>query len=267
MTFRANMNYSEILFSELGDLSIFNIEKSEIEIISDDLFVVKKTQWDYIDALNFQMKCVEVVQNHNNIKIFIFTSHPNCFTLGKGLQRSMIEEGGLVAYDDSIDHGISIPLHNIKRGGGITFHQPGQVVFYPIVNINFYKVKVFDFIDLILETTKETIEKNWTVNNLDTKNPLLGLWHNDDKIGSVGLHIKRFVTCHGLALNLWKDPIMWQEIMKIHPCGLDPIRYKSVEDISEDSSREDVEVKRDLFIKQFRESLYEKMLTSKNSVA
>ena len=258
------MNYSEILFLELGDLFVYNINKSEIKLVDSDVFIVNKPNWDYIDALNFQMKCVEVVQKYNNIKVFIFTSHPNCFTLGKGLQRSMIEEGGLVAYDINVNHGLSIPLHKIKRGGGITFHQPGQVVFYPIVSINYHRIKVFDFIDMILETTKETIENNWSVKGLDTKNPLLGLWFKDSKLASIGLHIKKFVTCHGLALNLWKDPVMWQEIQKVHPCGLEPIRYKSIEDIAAVNLNEDVEATREVFVKEFQESLYEKMLINKN---
>ncbi|OUR95427.1 lipoyl(octanoyl) transferase [Halobacteriovorax marinus] len=249
------MHSYEDFILELGDLELFQIDSTHISMPKENLFIVSKTNWDYLVALDFQMKCVEIVQKFTYIKVFIFTSHPNCFTVGKGLQRSMVEEAGLVEFDESNKNEISIPIHKIKRGGGITFHQPGQVVFYPIIHLNHQKLKVFDFIELILRATKTTLENLWNLEHIDIDNSLLGLWIREKKLASIGLHLKRFVTCHGMALNLWKDPTMWQEIMKVHPCGLSPTTYNSIQDKTKNTSSLEVENKREQFVEGFLQCL------------
>ena len=113
----------------------FHLRNEDFEIISNDVAIVRKWNWDYLEALTFQEIANEFVYQNPNHTIIIFCSHPSCFTIGRGLQRSSIETHSLKEHNPGLNEKISIPIHEIKRGGGITFHHPEQIVIYPIVNL------------------------------------------------------------------------------------------------------------------------------------
>lgn len=227
------------------------LDLSQLDNPIENIFVLRKWNWDYFEAQNFQLECVDYVYKNPQVTIIIICSHPHCFTLGRGLQKvketTQIE---LVDFDPS--YPLSYPLYQIKRGGGLTFHYPGQFVLYPIMNLTTHKKAVYDVMVKIMEVTKDLIEKQFDLQSLVIKRDLLGLWFEDAiiqvKIASIGLAVTRYNTYHGLALNFFNDSEMFKELGHLHPCGLPGIIYKDLEHLK---SQKISLQKRDLFADEF----------------
>lgn len=192
--------------------------------LHESVAIVKKWNWDYEDSLVFQKKAQLFIQENRDLKIYIFCNHPHCFTLGRGNERGNDE---LIKFDESISSSLNFKIHNIHRGGGITFHYPGQWIFYPIVDIN-QKQTLDDLMCWMLKSTKEVLT-DLGVDNIITAKKLMGVWKDKKKLASIGLGLNRFVTEHGLALNLIHDPKMFDELVKINPCGMDSQTYISAD--------------------------------------
>ena len=212
-----------------------HIRAEDFEIISDDVAIVKKWNWDYLEALAFQEIANEFVYQNPTCSIIIFCSHPACFTIGRGLQRSSIETHSLKEHHPSLNEKISIPIHEIKRGGGITFHHPEQIVIYPIVNLTKKKLKVYDLINAIQALIVDALVKEFKLEGLDYCRELLGLWKDEFKLASVGLQVRRFVTFHGVALNLMPNSEINEHLKFTFPCGLPGSIYSSISEVVNDS--------------------------------
>lgn len=207
------------------------IDLSLFERRAENIYVLKKWNWDYVEAENFQNLCVDYVRSNPMVCLLIVCSHPHSFTLGRGLQKTKEGEAPLVDFDPSLS--LPFPLYQIKRGGGLTFHYPGQFVFYPIMNLTHYKLGVFDLMLTILSLTQKTIEQQFGMSGLQVRRELLGLWFENDfskaKLASIGLAANRFISYHGLALNFFDDEQMFQALESVHPCGLPGNIYRSLE--------------------------------------
>lgn len=197
-----------------------------------NIYVLKKWNWDYREAEEFQLKCVDYVYQNPHISIFIICSHPSCFTIGRGLQK-IKETTKQVLIDYNHETVLPYPLHSIKRGGGITFHYEGQFVLYPILSLTHHKLAVHDLMISIMEITKILIEKQYGLNGLNINKDLLGLWFENifakAKVASIGLAVKRFITYHGMAFNYFSDDKMFDSLKAIYPCGLPGDIYRDLE--------------------------------------
>jgi len=209
------------------DLSLF-------EQPFENIYVLKKWNWEYAEAEQLQKDCVEFVRLNPKSCFLIFCSHPHCFTLGRGLQKIKDESITLVDFDQSMT--LPFPLHHINRGGGLTFHYPGQIVFYPIMNLTTHNMGVFDLMLKILALVQSELETKFGMNGLSVKRDLLGLWYENDfskaKVASIGLAATRFISYHGLALNFYNDERMFKVLETLHPCGLPGDFYRSIETLS-----------------------------------
>ena len=195
----------------------------------NNCLIIKKFNWDYLDCLKYQEILVELVYKteYQDCSIFIFTNHPSCLTLGRGLQRRQGDAIDLVDFNPDLISKIELPVFNIKRGGGITFHHPGQIVIYPIINLSFNKMKVYTMMNNLLSTISSVFRQQG-ITGLDYCRDLLGMWFGDKKIASIGVQVRRFVSFHGVAVNL-KDDIEIQKVMNfIFPCGLPGNWYSSI---------------------------------------
>ncbi|RPJ78178.1 MAG: hypothetical protein EHM20_04545 [Alphaproteobacteria bacterium] len=239
------------------DLTLFDNPK-------ENIFVFKKWNWDYLEAEKFQLECMDYVHKNPHISILIICSHPHCFTLGRGLQKiketTKIE---LIDFDPATTP--PYPLHQIKRGGGLTFHYPGQFVFYPIINLTAHKKAVYDLMLKIMDITKSLLEKQFGLNGLEIRRDLLGLWFQNEfseaKIASIGLAVSRFNTYHGLALNFFSDKEMFEALGLLHPCGLPGDIYRDIELLlCKGLSNLD----RETFTKEFLESFYDYLIIDKH---
>lgn len=144
--------------------------------------------------------------------VVLFLEHPAVFTMGRrgGCDNLKVSPSFLA------DSGIG--LHHIERGGDITFHGPGQLVLYPIVNLKASGVGVLDFVERLEEVMIRTAAAWGIEAGRDSRNR--GVWVGGRKLGSIGIAVRRGVAFHGMALNvdLPLEPFSW-----INPCGLEGI--------------------------------------------
>ncbi len=226
-------------------------------------YVQKSDHWDYSTVEAYLLSCTEFVRLNPEYVLLIFCQHPHAYTVGKGLQRLSSEsQFNLVDFDPTCE--LDYPLYQLKRGGGLTFHYPGQMVFYPILSLTHQKLNVHDFMLEILELTKKILENKFAFKNLHVNKELLGLWHDhQSKLASIGLAITRFVTYHGLALNFLNDDEMFQSIKSVHPCGLPGNVYTSVEKLSScHLTSDDLDEFIKLFQKEFLHLIMDKQISS-----
>ena len=134
----------------------------------------------------------------------ILVEHPAVYTLGKNASKEHILKK---------KEGISII--QTDRGGNITFHGPGQLVGYPILDLNFYKRSITWYMRE-LEQLMIDVLKEYGIEG-STKKGLTGTWVKDHKIAALGVRISRWVTMHGFSLNISPDLSYYQDII---PCGI-----------------------------------------------
>jgi lipoyl(octanoyl) transferase len=139
----------------------------------------------------------------------IFVEHPHVVTLGRN---SKI--GNLLASPEVLQ-ATGIALHETNRGGDVTYHGPGQLVGYPILDLTGYKRDVRWYVCAIEKAIIGTLaEYGLHGEHIDG---LTGVWVNGAKIAAIGVHISRWITSHGFALNIDTDLTYFQYIV---PCGL-----------------------------------------------
>ncbi len=188
---------------------------------------VKKNQWllielpamEYTRAWDLQNNLVEARKEGNIDKdIVLLLEHPRVFTLGRrgGLKNLTVSEEFLEK--------AGIPLIHVERGGDITFHGPGQIVMYPIIDIRAARLGVIDYVGMLEEVMIRTALE-WGIEA--GRNPLnRGVWVGNNKLGSIGIAIRKGISFHGMAfnVNLSLEPFGW-----INPCGLQNIGITSME--------------------------------------
>jgi lipoate-protein ligase B len=150
--------------------------------------------------------------------VILLTEHPPVFTLGR--------RGGLdnlIAPTTDLD-GAGIPVFQVERGGNITYHAPGQLVLYPIVDLLGVGLKVVDYVWKLEEVAIRTAAA-WGI-KAERNAVNRGVWVGARKLGSVGIAVRRGISFHGIALNvsLSLEPFRW-----IHPCGLHGVEVTSME--------------------------------------
>lgn len=216
----------------------FNLQDFHLET-HGNTHIFHKDNWDYQEALSFQEQVNEYVYNNQDQMVYIITSHPEVFTMGRGLQRNQIEEHGLIDFDQALINQIDVPVVNIKRGGGLTFHHPGQVIVYPIIHIAQQKLRTIELINNLFKDTVNAIKNNdSSITTLDFDRPLLGLWYGEKKLASMGVQLKRFVSMHGMALNVYPSKKMNQALRMTFPCGLPGDIYNTLINISDTNIEE-----------------------------
>lgn len=216
---------------------LFPFEKLEIPEgaavqVSGNVLTVKKWNWDYDSCLAFQKRSQELVRQNRSLKVFIFCNHPRVFTLGRGNERG---ETDLAEFNPAAAE-LKYPVKRIHRGGGITFHHPAQWIFYPVVSIG-PAYTLDDHMCWLLKGTAEVLRREFGLEKVMTAKKLMGVWKERRKLASIGVGVSRFVTEHGLALNLSKDPEMFAELKKINPCGMSHETYDAVDSYLETKDR------------------------------
>jgi lipoyl(octanoyl) transferase len=176
---------------------------------------------DYHQVHDLQRRCVDdQLSGRTADEVVFLTEHPPVFTLG----RQGNEAGLIRSRADITADGVEI-IHT-ERGGDITYHGPGQLVLYPIVNLRRRKTSVSDFILLLEDIMLRTAADVGVSARRDRRNR--GIWVGDRKVGSVGIRVRHGISYHGLALNvnLHLEPFQW-----IQPCGLAGVTATSLEEV------------------------------------
>ena len=174
---------------------------------------------DFDQAWRIQKQLFELRRSDQIKDIILLCEHPHTITLGK----SGSQENLLITTDDLADQ--SINYVEIDRGGDITYHGPGQLVAYPIINLNNY----FRDAHKYLRFLEDVIIKLLAIYQIEGGriDGLTGVWVGNSKICAIGVKISRWITMHGLAFNVSTDLNYFQKIV---PCG---ISDKSVCNLSE----------------------------------
>ena len=136
--------------------------------------------------------------------------HPPVMTIG----RRGNSENILVSTERLAREGISV--HRVERGGDVTYHGPGQLVVYPIVDLQARDCGLRGYIRRLEQAVIALLHELDVVGEQRPGFP--GVWMNGRKIASIGVHVKRWVTCHGLALNVCVNQ---DHFRLIRPCGLE----------------------------------------------
>ncbi len=139
----------------------------------------------------------------------LFVEHPHVLTLGRnGSMRN------LLAGDDAL-HAAGISFFAIDRGGDITYHGPGQIVGYPIFDLREWKRDVVAYVRAIEQAIIGTLGEFGIESG--RSDGATGVWADGRKVAAIGVHISRWVTSHGFALNHTTDLSYFKYIV---PCGL-----------------------------------------------
>ena len=164
---------------------------------------------DYGQALEWQRRMVAARQRGEIPDQLLLLEHPHVITLGRNGQLR-----NLLASDEVLDRA-GIAFYPTDRGGDVTYHGPGQLVGYPILDLREWKRDVGAYVRAIEQTIIDTLADYGIAAGRIPK--LTGVWVGERKIAAIGVHISRWVTSHGFALNVATDLNYFQYIV---PCGL-----------------------------------------------
>ncbi len=219
--------------SLLWDLKLqdYGLAVNNVSELNERTLLIKKFNWDYSHAHKFQRHALTVLDNNPQLRIIVCTSHPRCFTNGRGLRKPKKGESlSLVEFNPALASTLPYPFHQIERGGGLTFHHPGQLIIYPIVKLNPKTLSLSVMINSLFDFAIDVLS-DWGLKDLSHENKLLGLWHHERKLASMGIAIEKLTTFHGMALNFYRDEEMKQALNRVNPCGLNAETYTSVEEL------------------------------------
>ncbi|HEY2918419.1 MAG TPA: lipoyl(octanoyl) transferase LipB [Candidatus Binatia bacterium] len=159
---------------------------------------------EYLAALELQEKLVQLKQREPSADILLFVEHPHVYTLGRDGNESNV----LGSQD--------VPVHRTSRGGDVTYHGPGQLVVYPIVDLRSKLRKDIHRYVKNLELSAIRTLNDFRL-HATRRPPYTGIWIGDRKIAAIGVAVRRCITFHGLALNVNTDLSYFNRII---PCGL-----------------------------------------------
>ena len=175
------------------------------------LLVVDLGLIGYREAHDLQLKLVELRSKGSVPDTLLLLEHDHVITLGRRLR--------------SMDLRLpNIPVYKVERGGEATYHGPGQLVGYTIIDLEELGISVWDYVWRIEEVLIRTIKEFGLNGYRVEKYP--GVWVNGRKIASIGLALSHWITYHGFALNVNPD---LRYFKLIRPCGLSPEMMTSIQ--------------------------------------
>src|SRR6476619_7565809 len=185
--------------------------------MSDEVLVIRCGLVSYEEALVAQRWLESARQEDEVSDVLLLLEHPPVYTRGRRssdeelpMQREWYEMQG-------------IEVHDTDRGGRVTYHGPGQLVAYPIVSLRPYGDDVHAYVRGLERVAISALAGHGV--EAATIEGLTGIWVGDRKIGSIGVHVSRGVTTHGLAINVNNDlqPFEW-----VVPCGIEGVSMTSL---------------------------------------
>lgn len=166
---------------------------------------------DYKDAWDIQKSLHLSTREGRDKATLLVCSHQPVFTLGRSTKQSV---------------STNLKTYTVERGGDATYHGPGQVTIYPILNLNFFKKDIHWYLRQLEESVINFLSR-YGVFGL-RKTGLTGVWIKNMKISSIGIAVRNWITFHGLSVNIKKDDLANFKLIK--PCGMD-IEMTSLESL------------------------------------
>ena len=171
---------------------------------------------DYAETLVLQRRLARDVSAGSGPETVLLLEHSHVYTLGRRGRRSDVLAG-----QDEL-RSLGVEVHETDRGGEVTYHGPGQLVCYPIVDLRPIGGPL-RFVCALQAAAVEVLG-GYGIDASCEGRPT-GIWVGDAKIGAIGLHVSRGVSTHGLALNVDPDLAHFDRIV---PCGMPGVRVTSM---------------------------------------
>ena len=194
------------------------------------LEVVDLGRMRYADALRIQHKLVEQRKCGQGVDTLLYVEHPHVVTIGRNGKERHVLAGPEILARTGID------LYECDRGGDVTYHGPGQIVGYPILDLTAWKRDVHAYFNGVEQALIEALTQFHIRAERIARRGYEGVWVEGAKIAAIGIHISRWITSHGFALNVDTDLTYFKYIV---PCGLSkPVC--SLRSIGASASRQEV---------------------------
>lgn len=183
---------------------------------------------DYGEALELQRRLARArIAGALADDLLLLLEHPRVITLGRGAR------GANVLASAELLAGRGVEVHEIERGGDVTYHGPGQLVGYPIIDLSNHRQDLHWYLRQLEEVLIRALA-TFGIGGTRVEG-YTGVWVSDRKIASIGVHVTRWVTFHGFALNVSTD---LSDFDLIVPCGIEAVKMTSV--VEETGARHDV---------------------------
>ena len=161
---------------------------------------------EYAKAINFLEERIDKMLKKKGRELMWILEHPSIYTAGTSYKENEI-------LDKSID------ILKTNRGGKITYHGPGQLICYFVLDLNNRNKDIRKFINIIEKTIIETLKKYKIKSSSDRKK--IGIWVKQNKktkkVAAIGIRVKRWIAYHGFSINIKTDLKNYE---KITPCGI-----------------------------------------------
>lgn len=195
---------------------------------------------DFLEAYELQIDLLKKVSAGECEDTLLLTEHKPVVTIGrKGSRRNILKTKEYLSL-------CGIGVLDIDRGGDVTYHGPGQLVAYPIFKLKGEGRDIHGFLQFLEEAGKHFLFQYGIT--AQSRPSFRGIWVDDRKIASIGIAVKKWVTCHGMAININLDLAPFSFI---RPCGIEGIRMVSLKELL---CREiDFEDAKDKFKSSFKE--------------
>ena len=204
---------------------------------------------DYKEAWDLQKSTFELRHNKKLPDIIFLLEHPHTYTLGKTADKK-----NLIGSDDYLSKN-NISVYDIDRGGDITYHGPGQIVGYPIIDLNEWQNDTHKYLRGLEEVIIKTCAGYNVIGTRVSK--YTGVWIENRKIAAIGIKVSRWITMHGFAFNVNTDLSLFSGII---PCGISDKEVTSLQ--KETGKKIDIQEVKSLLVKNFKEVFNYDVLTS-----
>jgi lipoate-protein ligase B len=173
------------------------------------LLTVNLGRTRYGEAWELQRKVFAARLEGRVPDVLLLTEHEPVYTFGKGSDANHLLANDVELKEKKID------LFNIDRGGDVTFHGPGQLVGYPIIDLGAHYRDIHRYLRDIEEVLIRTVAEFGVA--ASRSEGLTGVWVKNDKVAAIGVKVSRWVTMHGFAINVNTDLSYFERII---PCGI-----------------------------------------------
>ncbi len=182
--------------------------------------VLRMGQLGYAAAWELQRRLTERLKRQQGPDVLLLMEHLPVITLGRNARSEHL----LTSREQLAAEGIDVEESN--RGGDVTFHGPGQLVGYPVLDLGRIRKDVLWYV----RTLEEAIIRTLAGCGIEAgrKQGMTGVWVEDGKVAAIGVHISRWVTSHGFALNVDPDLSCFRHIV---PCGIANYRVSSLREV------------------------------------
>ena len=205
-----------------------------------NLNIVRLGRMDYLEALSIQESLLEKRQNNTIENTLLLVEHFPVLTIGiSGKASNIIASKDFLAKE-------GIKVYETTRGGDVTYHGPGQIVGYPVIDLKNIQKGVKDFIILLQEVFIRLLKNEYDIEAEREEGKYTGVWTGENKITAIGIAVKKWVTMHGFAFNINTnlDHFRW-----INPCGITDKWVTSLEKLT--GEKQDFDMLNDLTVRYF----------------